>query len=489
MRDEAPALIYYALAPVISVPLTTVGAGMLGAAPGDQANAWLVRDGFKGLIHLIGICLFWVEIYILATIIAPFDLYPSLFWTLHILLIVIFALLMGGKISVSDEIYRGFWKGAVIALILSFFTVTIFREQVGVWWTQNMSNQTGRAIAEKQIEAASAGDKYYAEWVKKNVHTTDDGRLVVIVKGKDGNNKVVDAAPYIERAKRKGQEQKSHTTTGGTNAKKSGKASYFSYDYWKAKTFEWSKEWGWPIWIVAIIVIVTVLLHFIPFVWGLIWGAKKLSNNETATKKVVVEKKVSSSSSFAWRTPLVTLILLYLLISLFSGGWITPSDVSRMFTQSSHKAESVQTKVYPNHFMTPEEMQTWNAVGSFPDYHPNLGEIAGRSFAIGPGTRNGARSTFVDRFIEGGEWKPLLIKLEENNTARDVILKNTNCNLPLTYEDQEVHAVCTGTWKSGDDKIKGNYELIYSANNRIAKLYAIKPSGEKETIVFVFQPK
>jgi hypothetical protein len=217
---------------------------------------------------------------------------------------------MTGKISVSDEIYRGFWKGALIVLIISFFMVMIFRENLGVWWAQNMSNQTARVIAEKQIEAEGKKDSYYAEWVKKNVQTTADGRLVIIQNGKP-----VDATPYIEAAKRKGQqESKKEGGAQGATVKKSGKASYFSYGYWKAKTFEWSKEWGWPVWIVAIIVIITVLLHFIPFVWGVIWGAKKLGNNETGTKTVDV-KKASSSSPIRPTAAILYLGVFYALAS------------------------------------------------------------------------------------------------------------------------------------------------------------------------------
>jgi hypothetical protein len=158
--------------------------------------------------------------------------------------------------------------------------------------------------------------------------------------------------------------------------------------------------------------------------------------------------------------------------------------ISRIF----EKTDSEKVKAYPNAFLTPEEIKTWQAIGTSPSYHPNFGEIAGRSFEIVAGAHRGVRPNLYDR-LEGGYGKPLIIMLEENNSARDVVLENTTCNPPKIYSDNNVHTVCVGKWRSGDRKIGGVSELDYSADTRIAVLHSAKSNGEIGVITFVFQKK
>lgn len=272
----------------------------------------------------------------------------------------------------------------------------------------------------------------------------------------------------------------------GATEKKFGKASYFSYNYWHDKTLQWSKEWGWPVWIVAIIVVATILLHFIPFIWGIVWGKNKLS----AAKTVVVEKK---EYVFPVRPMAVILYLgiIWVLVSWYNGGWVTDeNDVSHLGNKISNvfqKSESTQVNEYPNAFLTPKEIRTWQAVGMLPAYHPNLGEIAGRSFEIITGRRNGARSNIVDR-LDGGYGLPLIIMMDKSNPNRDVVIENTNCNPPKVYSDNNIHTVCVSTWRSGDRSVGGNAELDYSSERRIAVLHERTADRGHGIITFVFQP-
>jgi hypothetical protein len=222
---------------------------------------------------------------------------------------------------------------------------------------------------------------------------------------------------------------------------------------------------------------------------GVVWWIRRRRNKNTlvaatATKTIVV----SSSSPIAWRTPVVFLIMVYLFACLLNWGWVTPSTVSQWFTQRADNSESTQVKTYPNAFLTPKEVKTWQAVGTYPNYHPNFGEIAGRAFFIETGARNGMRPTVADK-MEGGYGKPLLIELEENNPNRDIVLENITCNEPKIYSDNEVHTVCVSKWRSGDRSIGGTSELIYNSESRVARLSYANTSGTIEVIIFEFRPK
>lgn len=230
--------------------------------------------------------------------------------------------------------------------------------------------------------------------------------------------------------------------------------------------------------------------HILWFVGAAILGAlgwrlfKKKDDTAvvSTSKTVAVEKK--TKSSFPWGGVFV-LGLMYLAASWYIGSWITSSaDVSQLTTKLSQKGDSGHAAQYPDAFLTPEEVKTWQAAGTSPSYHPNFGEIAGRTFQLETGSQSGVRPNLYEK-LERGFGKPLLIKVEENNPKRDVVLENTTCNEPKIHSDGRIYKVCTGSWRSGDRLIHGRYELIYSAENRIATLR----SAGSEPITFTFQPK
>jgi TM2 domain-containing membrane protein YozV len=408
-------------------------------------------------------------------------------WVLALLTIVVICLILPEKAKLDIWLPR---IGAVVVALALFGTVMGAMGK----WSANLYERTGysvsvtpskssvaarKAIAENQRLADQGAEQCIEDWKKKNV-----GPKKVVREDQIAAAVAMCQQEWMPVAP---SSQKEGTGTG-TVGKKSSKPSYFSYNYWKAKTFEWSEEWGLPIGLVAIIVLVTVLLHFIPFVWGVIWGAKKLSNNETATKTVVV-----SSFSFNPIRMILYVLLIWALLSWYNGGWITSSaDVSHLGGKISRifeKTEGEKVKAYPSYFFTAEEVKTWEATGSFPAYHPNLGEIAGRSFNLVTGDRSGGRPNLYEK-LESVWGKPVLIKLDENNPRRDVVLEYTNnCSIPLTDIPERVQTVCTGSFRSGDKSIKGEYELTYSSYKRVTRLFAVNPDGKIETIVFVFQPK
>lgn len=242
----------------------------------------------------------------------------------------------------------------------------------------------------------------------------------------------------------------------------------------------WAIVWGHILWFVGAAILA-----------GLGWRFWKKSDDVASTKTVEV-KKTSSSSSIRPTAAILYLGVFYALASWYNGGWITSdADVSHLSGKISRifeQRENEKIKAYPNAFLTPEEVKTWEAVGTSPAYHPNFGEIAGHSFEIITGARSGVRPNLYDR-LAGGYGKPLIIMLEEDNTARDVVLENTTCNPPKIYSDNNVHTVCVGKWRSGDRKIGGVSELDYSADTRIAVLHSAKPNGEIGVITFVFRKK
>ena len=256
-----------------------------------------------------------------------------------------------------------------------------------------------------------------------------------------------------------------------------------------AKWYEHPIDWAMQNPLTALIVV---------FTHGLvIWWIRRIRNRNTvaaatATKTVVIEKKKSQGWPFNPVGTLLWALIIWSLVSWFNGGWITNStDVHHLENNIStifDKKEIAPERKYPNAFLTPEEIRTWQAVGSSPCYHPHFGEIAGRSFELITGSQSGRRPSLYDR-LEGGYGKPLIIMLEENNPSRDVVLENTVCNPPRIYSDNNVHTVCVGKWRSGDRRIGGISELDYSAENRTAILRSPNESGTIETIVFVFQPK
>lgn len=204
-----PVMIYYMAVPKVAMVVIGAGAANDAAQEGDQENVWLLKDGGKLLVRIIGTILFWVEVYIVVTIVTPFDLYPGLFWLMHVLVFCILALLMTGHVPVNPKVYIWGFRITVTALFLGIFAVVVFQERIGPWWAELAANQTTRIEAKKDSEAIRKSDKATAEWINKNVFVNDRGDQVVII-----NGKAVDAQPYIEEMKRRRSQAIERTKEG-----------------------------------------------------------------------------------------------------------------------------------------------------------------------------------------------------------------------------------------------------------------------------------
>jgi TM2 domain-containing membrane protein YozV len=388
-------------------------------------------------------------------------------WVLALLTIVVICLILPEKAKLDIWLPR---IGAVVVALALFGTVM---GAVGKW-SAKVYDTTGYSVSVAPSKASVAARKAIAE----NQRLADQGAEQCILDWKKANmgpRKVV-RDDQIAAAIAKCQQQ---WIPVSPSSQKKGSGNILDNSSLLGMSL-WAIIWGHILWFVGAAILAALGWTF--------WKKKDAVAATTATKTVVI-----SSSSFNPIRTILYLLLIWALLSWYNGGWITNSaDVSHFCDKISRifeKTESEKAKAYPSYFLTAEEVKTWEAEGSFPAYHPNLGEIAGRSFNLETASRSGTRPSLYDK-LEGGWGRPVLIKLDENNPRRDVVLEYTNnCSIPLTDIPERVQAVCTGAFRSGDKSIKGEYELTYSSSQRIARLFAANPDGKIETIVFIFHPK
>ena len=274
-----PVSLYYFFAPKFSTPLLAAATANRAGAPGDQVNVWLVRDGIADLAKVYGIGVFWIEVYIVTTMVAPFDLYPAFFLFLNIFVLMLLVLLMTGKVVVSPKLYdKAFWVTLTL-LLVGVLTVMVFREQLGPKWTEFTAAKTARVMAQKSELSIRNADDYTAKWIEENVFVNQKGEQLVII-----NGQAVPAEQAIAAAKAR-REQTIRSATGKTEKDgaaqggKSSNCSYVSVCYWTNLANKWSAEWGVPLFVAGFVVVLLVLVHFIP----LIWGGKKLFGKKDAT--------------------------------------------------------------------------------------------------------------------------------------------------------------------------------------------------------------
>lgn len=268
----------------------------------------LVAGGPKNLFRMMALVLWWVEVYILITMLAPFHLYPVLFWMLHIPIIGAILLLMNGHVPIdSEKVYTWCFRITIGTLVAGVLAVFAFRENLGPLWAQFSANKTSQAEALLDSTSIKNADGSAADWIAKNVKVGPHGDQVVIVKDRvTGELKAVPAQPYIEREmKRRDDVIRSVTgkAAAGSATSSTGVAVAYKPIWWKDfpgwVKYEWEHE--------RMFLIILLLAHFIP-VW--MWKKRKTLFGTAEEKAAAKKAEVATSSSDVSISTIVILILL-----------------------------------------------------------------------------------------------------------------------------------------------------------------------------------
>ncbi len=310
---------YFLLAPKIAIPAIAVATANTAATPGDQPNVWLVRDGAKTLASFMAIGLFWIEAYILTTMLAPFDLYPVFFMVLHIPLIMVLLTLMTGRVKVSPELYnRAFWVSTTLVLV-GVLVVFAFKEQLGPRWAEITASRSSRVEASNATLSIRKADQARADWEERYVRISDTGFQVVCINKQnklvpkhiiceEGAMRVDDAAPYkaaqdaLKKEAIRRVTGKSDTNEGKDAAAQGGNPGSVQFKMLDPST--------WVPWAVANPVYALVLLvgHVLG-IWLIKWLWNKNETTASSNTKTIV---VKSAPSKPW--------LAYILIAAGIGG-------------------------------------------------------------------------------------------------------------------------------------------------------------------------
>ncbi len=416
---------FYLFTPKIAVPLAGVGAAIRAGEEGDQANVWLVRDGFKDLVNNAGVVFFWIGVYILATIIVPFGMYMTFALLLHIPLVLMVALLMTGKVKVNPEVYEWAWKSLIALLVVGALTVLVFRENLGPWWVKHTANQASRVEATQQSEAIRQIDKMHAAWLEKHVRTEKGQRVITVKDAETGKMKVVDAAPYIVR---KQKEREEALKALAPNSVEDGTAS-------PGKAADgpppfMSDPMGWTSWEVANepryfwgLVIGHILgIWLIKWLWG-----KRTTDATTVGKNVTTTKVVTPSSGSGMGT-------LFLVVLLGIAGymlWDHPTVVKAM----GRDAHGVYTKTVVLPSMTELNREKFTAQFNYVNAQVPLAQSMwhGREVTITP-----------ESFITAEKGVHVTLAFGEGNGSLDLALSGGKCALVSNL----VPYVCEGTWRT-----------------------------------------
>lgn len=324
-------------------------------------------------------------------------------------------------------------------------------------WSANLYERTGyslnaspskaavaarKAMSENALLADQATEQCIVTWKQKHMSGSQVVREDQIMSAvQDCQLKFAPTLPPSSQKEMVG---------GKATIKKSPKASYFSYDYWRDKTLQWSEEWGWPIWIVAIIVIGTVLLHFIPILWGLIWGVKKLNDDTVviAGKQTVTVKKKSFEIPWGF---IFSAAIIYALISWLAGGWITSSaDISRMFNQKTEQPQSTRTGL-----IQAGEGKDWVAsMNSI--YQPIVYMFTGPGgLPLEKYLDLGSNSYISNHGVE------IRVLTFTGEAVEDIILEGSCAKKEY----------CTGVWHFADNRTGGKFALDVYPGHAVANLY------------------
>lgn len=303
------ASLYYMIAPRLAVPAIGVAAAARAGEAGGSSKIALFVGGVKDVANTVGVVLFWIGVYIVVTMIAPWFLVWEFCLFVHMFALMVLMLLMSGKVSVSPVIYERAFKITLGIIVAAVLAMAMGRHHILPLWAEFSASKTSRVEAKLNASSIKTADEAAADWIAANVKVNDRGEQVVIVADKvTGKPKAVAAQPYIDREKQRRNDTIRTVTGKKVNAGDTATASkhgYLSYGYWEAKTHEYSKDWGVPLSVAAIFVIALVLAHFIP----LIWGGKKLFGKSDAVETKTDAKKASTTGK-EWQKGFVVALLI-----------------------------------------------------------------------------------------------------------------------------------------------------------------------------------
>ncbi len=349
--------LYYLFAPRVLVPLTALSVASQAATPGDQPNALMVRDGLKSIVTLSGVLLFSVDAYIVITMLAPFHLFPEFFYLLHVPLLMSGLLLMTGYIPLNVKVYEQAWWASVMLVVAGVLVVMIGRERLLPIWAEVSAKRSDTVVAELNASSITQADRALEAWIKKHVRINAQGSQVVTVKGADGKEKEVDAAPYIARERAKQQVIINAALGKGANAA----------DFW-TEPGRWIKE-------NPVKFVILLLLHY-PIVW--LW--KRRTTSDTGLNAGATTAVATNASSGLTR---------WIILALLGGGTYAFWDDPRL-KDLTFRGDAPEVKMAPLPIITPYSVGRYEAVFTTKNIHFPLPQhawhgqklpLAGESYA------------------------------------------------------------------------------------------------------------
>ncbi len=356
----------------------------------------VVTGGPKNLFKMMALVIWWLEFYILVTMVAPLHMYPALFWLLHIPIIGALALLGTGHVPVdSEKVYTRCFYATIWLLVIVVLVVFVRREHLQVDWAMWKASKTSQAQADIDVQSIKNADDSMAEWVKKNVKPGPRGEQLIIVKDAEtGKLKAVPAQPYIDQ-----EQARVDAVIKSIRGRKSG-TSLTPDGNLPGWVPAWAREWGPVQWMAgsALGLVVMHVLLWSPFLALLAWLGFKVGTKDDDTK--VVAKKVVSSDGVS----VTTLVVLALLLA---GGYY--------WYQSANDPTKVHAPIIPTPTITygddtsTRDASKWKVqftdlLGNFPQA-PHSGKFEGYL------TRGSYATSGIDMVISFGAGQNYDLKL------------------------------------------------------------------------------
>gem|GEM_PF-4415883 len=290
--------VYFLLIPAISVPLGAV-------------------LGLKKYVGMVGMFVFWMEWYLVVTMLVPFGQNLFIFGLCQILVFLILASLLTGHVPVDNaKLYTWGFRISVGSLIAVIVVFVLRGSELKVDAARLMSNKATAAMSEKDVQSVQAADSSLAEWITRNVKIGPRGDQVVIVKDRvTGELKAVPAQPYLDQEKKR----RSDVIASVTGKAASGNAPR-THGVATDKKPTWGDSTSWLIWLkdnspwgyaIANLIIVghvyiftgmMILALFLGWNW---WKKKDDDKTDVASKTVVA----TSSSDVSVSTVVIAVLL------------------------------------------------------------------------------------------------------------------------------------------------------------------------------------
>lgn len=195
-------MLYHGLSPAIAPTLVGIGTAYQAVEEGDQPNGEMVRNAMNGLLKVLGIVDFFILVYVIATIIVPFELYPKIFGLVHIMMLGMLFLLLTGKVDASPDWANKSFRSILVMLVGVILLGATFQEGIAPYVAQMTARQGARVEAIGNANSITLADEAFAKWYKKHVQIDSEGVKWVIIE-EQGVKKKAHAEAYIAAEKAK----------------------------------------------------------------------------------------------------------------------------------------------------------------------------------------------------------------------------------------------------------------------------------------------